>query len=178
MKKIYLILIIIIAIAAIVRFAFLPSLIATVSGSCIAHPQLNSLLNSVVLIVVGTASEENVVNTDEATYTDTSMGDLIIMRGTFTGSILKARQFGGCNLITGICVEVSETAHFQQGSKYLLFLRQYPEYDNDVYGGFSACGGVYELSPDPALQNTQIETTRDAIDNMDEEKWQEFIAML
>jgi len=179
MKKLHLVIAIII-LALVVRFGIIPlfSTSVGVSAKCIANPELNLLLQNIELVAVGTADGQNIVSTSKMIFTDTTMKGITIIKGNLNKSEIKARQAGGCDIITGFCVWVEDQKPFYEGDTYLLFLRQYPESPKDTYEGFSVCGGQYLLSSDPISQSAQIQKAREAINNLDEQKWQEFLKLL
>lgn len=99
-----------------------------------------SLVEESELILIGTAKKSKWVNDGKTINTHTEMMIDEIIKGSFNGEKIIISSPGGCNLRLNYCVGSSVSANLDEDSSYLLFLSKLNE---NVYGGFSSCGGIY-----------------------------------
>jgi len=107
------------------------------------------LVNMAELILTGTAGDSEWVvfgprGKNVETHTETKVDDVI--KGQYSDDEIMLRSFGGCNKRFNYCKDSSNSIKPKKDTKYLLFLSD-PNEDG-VYGGFSSCGGIYEITLD------------------------------
>jgi hypothetical protein len=97
------------------------------------------------LILTGTVKESKWVTTDKIINTHSTIIIDEILFGDYNNKEIMVSSSGGCNIRLNYCVQTSISQHPKLGDKYLLFLS---EKDNNIYGGFSNCGGIYQIEND------------------------------
>jgi hypothetical protein len=130
-----------------------------------AQASLEGLVDNGEIILTGTAGGSRWVTADPSrgiieTYTEIDVDNII--KGSYNEDEITVRRTGGCSVRWNYCLWVEDSAVLVEGKKYLLFLSQ-PN-DENVYDGFSGCGGVYWIVLDNS-GNENVYCFADDIDN-------------
>ena len=101
-----------------------------------------SLVDNAEIILIGTAKKSKWVSNDRGINTHTEILIDEIIKGSYNQETITVSSSGGCNIRLNYCVQTSISSNPQEDNKYLLFLS---EIEENIYGGFSTCGGIYSV---------------------------------